>query len=420
MSEGRKIFLCGPITYLIGPLGFDQRMRELVETVARALTAAGHDVLSAHRLEGFGANIPADPAEVYVRDWAIAQHAEVFVFLFPSDKERRLVRTDGTFIELGWATALGKPIMVVTDTRAAARSYLFEGLLSHGVPRGLFDLADGDCVDELVHAILRLDAPTPDPGSALAGGDSGHRPGRGRDRPLATSSDGLHYHTTPIGNYYLPDHAPDDIVVQSMQAGAVFELEVVEVARRFIRPGSAVIDAGANFGQMALLFGEAAGPEGLVYALEAQRWIHDVLVRNIGANHAQNVVPIFAAIFNESGRQFRFPRPDLVRFGAYGSYNLPLASAVGDPVESLKIDDLDIDRPVSFMKVDLQGCDLFAMQGAITTIERHRMPILFEFEEEFQAEYGTNFQAYLDFVASIDYRFSQTVLGKNYLIEPRN
>ena len=228
----------------------------------------------------------------------------------------------------------------------------------------------------------------------------------------------LLYTQTRTGNYYLPTDAPRDIVIEAIRAGAIFEPEIVEVARRFIRPGTVVIDAGSNFGQMALLFAREVGPQGQVLAFEAQRWVYGVLEKNVAANRAENVVPIFAALFNETGRQFRFPRPDLLRFDAYGSYNLPLAAAEGDPVGSLRIDDLAISRPVSFIKLDLQGCDLFAMQGAAATIARNRMPIVFEFEQEFQAEYGTDFQAYVDFVASIGYRFSETILGNNYLIEP--
>jgi hypothetical protein len=40
---------------------------------------------------------------------------------------------------------------------------------------------------------------------------------------------------------------------------------------------------------------------------------------------------------------------------------------------------------------------------ATETIKRHRMPIIFEFEQQFQAEFGTSFQDYVDFVNSISY-----------------
>ena len=86
------------------------------------------------------------------------------------------------------------------------------------------------------------------------------------------------------------------------------------------------------------------------------------------------------------------------------------------------IDGLNINTPISFMKVDIKGSDLFALRGAVETIKRNRMPIIFEFEQQFQAEFGTSFQDYVDFVDSISYRFEKLVLEPesiNYLIVPR-
>lgn len=222
------------------------------------------------------------------------------------------------------------------------------------------------------------------------------------------------YHT-PFGNYYVPVEAPDDIIARHMRTGRIFEPEVVEIAKRFIRPGTAVLDVGANFGQMALEFAKAGGT---VYAIEAQKRVYDILLKNVEVNRPDNVVPVFKAAHSETGLTLNFPHPDFVRFDAYGSYNLPLDATEGDPVETVRLDDLPIELPVSFMKVDVQGCDLFAMQGATGLIAKHRMPILFEFEQRFQQEYGTTFQDYVEFAASINYRFAETVLDINYLIVP--
>ena len=63
------------------------------------------------------------------------------------------------------------------------------------------------------------------------------------------------------------------------------------------------------------------------------------------------------------------------------------------------------------MKVDIQGSDLFALRGAVETIKRHRMPIIFEFYQPFQAEFRTSFQDYVEFVNSISYRFEKVGFG---------
>ena len=59
------------------------------------------------------------------------------------------------------------------------------------------------------------------------------------------------------------------------------------------------------------------------------------------------------------------------------------------------------------------------MRGARETISRHRMPIIFEYEEQFQQEFGTTFQDYVDFVSEIGYRFVRTIDSINFLIAAR-
>lgn len=230
---------------------------------------------------------------------------------------------------------------------------------------------------------------------------------------------GLGFYQTPLGNFYLPVDAPDDIVINAIKEGRVFEPEVVETAKRFIKKDSIVLDVGANFGQMSILFSKMVGKNGVIYAFEADDFVFEILKKNIEANDCKNIIPIFGAVFNQSGKEFFFPKQDFKRFAAYGSYGIDLNATNGRTVTSLMIDDLDFEKPVSFMKVDIQGSDLFALQGAKQTIETHKMPVLFEFEQQFQEEFKTSFQDYVDFVSSVNYKFAETVMSVNYLITPK-
>ncbi len=236
--------------------------------------------------------------------------------------------------------------------------------------------------------------------------------------PAKFGSD-IELYETALGKFYLPVNAPDDIVINSIKDGNVFEPEVVEAAGRFIKKGSVVLDVGANFGQMSVLFSRMTGDLGIVYAFEADDFVFEILKKNIEANNCKNIIPVFGAVYNETGKEFFFPKQDFKRFSAYGSYGIDPNADTGRIVKSLKIDDFEFCKPVSFMKVDVQGSDLFSMEGARQTIEQYKMPILFEFEQQFQKEFSTSFQDYVDFVASIDYEFSETILAVNYLINPK-
>lgn len=223
---------------------------------------------------------------------------------------------------------------------------------------------------------------------------------------------------TPIGNYYLPTDVATDVIVNEMMAGRVFEPEVVDIARQYITERTTVLDIGANFGQMTLLFSEFVGERGHVFSFEADDFIFEVLKKNIAANDRDNVTPICKAVYDTDGHEMFYPVPDFRRFGSYGSYGLDPNAKDGRKVETITIDSMNIQNDISFMKVDVQGSDLFVLRGAVETIKRHKMPIIFEYEAQFQEEFQTSLKDHMQFIDSIDYKIGK-VIGINYLIVPK-
>jgi FkbM family methyltransferase len=224
---------------------------------------------------------------------------------------------------------------------------------------------------------------------------------------------------TKTGNYYLPLDAGGDIIANTIIRGEIYDENIVKCAKQFIKPNTAVLDVGANFGQMTILFSKMLNGTGKVYAFEAGEFVFSILQKNVELNNCKNVRAIFGAVADKDNEVHFYPKIDFQRFQTYGSYGLKPNDPSGYPVKSLKIDSLNIPEKVSFMKIDIQGYDLLAMKGAVETIKRNRMPIIFEFEYLFQDELGINFQEYIDFVLSIGYRFERVIDGRNYLIIPK-
>jgi FkbM family methyltransferase len=235
---------------------------------------------------------------------------------------------------------------------------------------------------------------------------------------IKSDATGLSLYNTPTGKYYLPAGIKKDVVANTIKNGGYFEQEIIDVAKMYIKEGTTVLDVGANFGQMSIVFSKLAGSAGKVYSFEAEPTINEILKKNIAVNNCSNVEIISGAVYNENGKKIVFPEPDFKRFDSYGSYGVDPNAHSGRTVETLMIDSLDIKTPVSFMKVDIQGSDLFALQGAVKTIQYHQMPVLFEFEEQFQQEFKTSFNDYAEFVRSVNYRFASVTNGINFLILP--
>lgn len=237
---------------------------------------------------------------------------------------------------------------------------------------------------------------------------------------ISNNANDLSYYETATGNYYLPTKATKDIIAKAIINNEIFEKEVVELAQKYIKKNTSVLDVGSNFGQMAVLFANSVGVEGKVYAFEADDFIYSILKKNISANKLDGkVIPNFGAVHNKTNETLIFPEHNLSRWDTYGAYGIDYNAKEGRQVKTLTIDSLNIEEPISFMKVDVQGGDLLALQGAVKTIEKNKMPILFEYEYHLEEEFNLCFQDYVDFVNKINYRFHKVINGHNFLIIPK-
>ena len=70
-----------------------------------------------------------------------------------------------------------------------------------------------------------------------------------------------------------------------IKANRIFDREVMEVARLHANPDTAVLDVGANFGQMSILFSNLVGEHGKVYSFDADDFVFSILKKNIDANY---------------------------------------------------------------------------------------------------------------------------------------
>ena len=86
----------------------------------------------------------------------------------------------------------------------------------------------------------------------------------------------LTLHQAATGNYYLPTDAYEDPISNTIINNGIFEKEVIELVSNYIKPGTAVLYLGANFGQMSILFSPMVGEAGKVRSFEADAWINGI------------------------------------------------------------------------------------------------------------------------------------------------
>ncbi|MEY9841039.1 nucleoside 2-deoxyribosyltransferase [Streptacidiphilus sp. EB103A] len=127
---GLDVFVGGPIQHAILPNGFVGHLQDAISRAIGIVKENGGNIFSAHMVEKFGAETAAfTPDQVSVRDFRWMKKCDVFVPVLPLLEGETLRRTDGTHVELGWATAMGRPIVVITKQPfAESASHLLKGL----------------------------------------------------------------------------------------------------------------------------------------------------------------------------------------------------------------------------------------------------------------------------------------------------
>ena len=151
--------------------------------------------------------------------------------------------------------------------------------------------------------------------------------------------------------------------------------------KRVVRRGECVVDAGASIGVYTKFLSALVGPEGVVYSVEPVPETYDVLVSNVRRLGLANVRPLNLALSDAEGKlEMEVPR------WSYGGENLYEARVAEVPATGLRsitvacrrLDTLLPDRPVAFVKCDVEGHELRCLAGADHTLRRWHPALLLE------------------------------------------
>ncbi len=199
-----------------------------------------------------------------------------------------------------------------------------------------------------------------------------------------TSKDAMHA-TETSGNGFRWILFEGDMISDAVRSTGGWEPHFLEVARRFVRPGDSVFDAGANFGFHTLELARLVGGSGRVLAFEPQRIVFQQLSAHLFINGILNVWAYPFALGDVAGKC----AVPAIREAIAGNIG---ATPIGVGSESTLIVPLDQFRSesIAFGKIDVQGAETACLQGStiILTVDR---PVLFlEIEENWLQRLGSS------------------------------
>ena len=185
-----------------------------------------------------------------------------------------------------------------------------------------------------------------------------------------------------------------------------------------LQPGDTFIDIGANIGEFALTAAGLVGPHGKVIAIEPMPQMLEKLTRHVGANGLGNVSLVGEAVGSSEGSVALFapsPQSTEMHTGLTTRYQTDDRSTKVAQVAMTTIDTL-ADRlaltKVTGIKIDIEGGELDAFQGAMQSLRDFRPWILCEIGKNTCDAAGYPPSALLDLLFSLNYRVTDVADGR--------
>jgi FkbM family methyltransferase len=161
-----------------------------------------------------------------------------------------------------------------------------------------------------------------------------------------------------------------------------YEPSELEFVRRSVESGQTALDVGAHMGLFAITMASLVGPAGKVFAFEPFQHNADLLERSIAENgFAERVTLERAAVSDHAGTGRLVSASDSINLGgaflAAPGTELQ-GSLAAEPVRLTTLDAYPVRRPVSFIKIDIEGAEPLALRGAESILRDDRPIILSE------------------------------------------
>ena len=186
-----------------------------------------------------------------------------------------------------------------------------------------------------------------------------------------------------------------------------YETNEIAFVRQTLKPGDHALDVGAHIGFFAVHMAQFVGPAGSVTAFEPFDENARLLERSIAENAFGGRLRLErAAVSRESGEtDLTFSRETLNSGGAFIVTGAIPHGHATRRIRVVALDDLRLLRPVSFIKMDVEGAEPLVLEGARRLIAADRPIFLTELHRE-QLERVSRLtpDGFLERVAALRYR----------------
>ncbi|MFA4818169.1 MAG: FkbM family methyltransferase [Parcubacteria group bacterium] len=174
----------------------------------------------------------------------------------------------------------------------------------------------------------------------------------------------------------------------------------IQALKKIIKPGMVVVDIGANIGFYSILFSKLVGATGRVYAFEPDEENFRHLERN--TINLKNVSINKKAVSDKSGKIKLYVSDDLnIDHHTYDAGE----NRKFIEIEAVSLDDFFGNKPIDFIKIDIQGYEYYAILGGEKLFSRaDKLMILSEFWPYGLNKVGIKPLAYLELLKKSNFQ----------------
>lgn len=169
----------------------------------------------------------------------------------------------------------------------------------------------------------------------------------------------------------------DDFDCMNLSKKGVHEPIETDFVKKNVTEGSIVLDIGANIGYYTLLLAKLVGEKGKVYSFEPEPYNFNLLKKNVETNGYENIILENAAVSNTGGKSKLFLSKGRSTHSLFTFKNKTENSI---DVNLIKLDEYFNNNPlsnkISFVKLDVEGSELAAIQGMKSILEKNKQILL--------------------------------------------
>ena len=217
---------------------------------------------------------------------------------------------------------------------------------------------------------------------------------------------------------------PGNEVFRSLFVNGIYDPNNVVIVNSMLSKGSVFIDVGANMGYFSLLASNVVGKSGSIIAIEPSSRDYARLVDNVKINGLSDIILTyrFAVSDNKGSAKLGVAceeRSALNTLGSEFSFK-GVERVVTEDVRTISIDELvstfKLAR-VDFLKLDIEGSELKALEGSINTIEKFRPAIMLGVNENALKANGADHKEIQQMLKKIRYRAYRVIESPTFALE---